>query len=117
MGKFKEMTRLVALSAAIVLGLVVQSGTRMGAVEDGAQMSDLSGVALSLPPIQVQALHVQCEVGAQLVVTPVEPRAVLAWSGQQARWRTRAEGWMSYLHPSFYVLDCDLPHRPLWHDV
>lgn len=117
MGTFKEMTRLVALSTAIVLGFVMQSGTRMGAVGDGAQMSELGGAALSVPPIQVQALHVQCEVGTQLVVTPVEPRAVLAWSWQQARWHAGAEGWMSYLHPSFYVLDCDLPHKPLWHDV
>lgn len=114
MGKFKETMRLTALSLAVVSGLVVQAGTRIDSTDDGIEAS---GRALSVPPIQVQALQAQCDLGAQLVVPPVEPWAVMALSWQHSRWGMTAAGEHRYLAPSFYLLKCDSPHRPVWRDA
>ncbi len=114
MGKFKETMRLTALSLAVVSGLVVQAGTRIDSTDDGIEAS---GQALSVPPLQEQALQAQCDLGAQLVVTPVEAWAVMALRWQHSRWGMTAAGEHRYLAPSFYVLECDSPHRPVWRDA
>lgn len=117
MGKLEEKIRLAALSTAVVLGVLVQSGAGWDRGDEGAKSAEFTGQDLTVPVVQVQALFVLCDTEPKGEETPADQFSAMALKWQKTLWTEQVEGWYRFIQPSFYLLECDPPQKVIWQDA